>query len=141
MRKHFIPIPDDLVQWLRSGSTGRLILSLDGYDFRRIWIDSRQAGPCLFVSKAMLREIGKVQGDMVDVEIQIDPNPEHVDICEELRVVLEQDEQAGKRFYAMTSGRQRSLAHYVNSAKRVDTRIKRSLELARKLRTYTLRSD
>jgi hypothetical protein len=36
---------------------------------------------------------------------------------------------------------QRSIASYVTSAKRQETRIKRALELAHKLKTYTLYGD
>jgi uncharacterized protein YdeI (YjbR/CyaY-like superfamily) len=56
-------------------------------------------------------------------------------------VALEQDEEAAARFYAMTRGRQRSLASYVTSAKREETRVKRAVELAHKLRTRTLYGD
>ncbi|HUF11177.1 MAG TPA: YdeI/OmpD-associated family protein [Rhodothermales bacterium] len=141
MQKHFIPIPDDIVEWLRRASTRRLIVLLNGHVYRRVRHSIEEIGPCLFMSRDMLRDVGVEHGDMVLVELEVDPNPDHVEICEEFRVALELDVDAGKRFYSMTSGRQRSLAHYANVAKRVETRIKRSLELAYKLRTRTLHSD
>jgi len=141
MRKHFIPIPDEIAERLRAASTRRLIVSLNDQVFRRIWQNTKEMGPCLFLSKQMLRNIAGEQGDMVEVEMEIDPDPDHVEICDELQVALQQDDEAARRFYSMTPGRQRSMAHYVNSAKRVETRIKRSLELAYKLRTRTLHSD
>jgi hypothetical protein len=51
---------------------------------------------------------------------------------------MEQDEEAGKIFFGMTVGMQRSLAHYVSSVKNTDSRIKRALELAYKMKTETL---
>jgi hypothetical protein len=138
MRKHFIPIPDDIAERLRTASTRRMIVALNDQVFRRIWQNTKEMGPCLFLSKQMLRNIAGEQGDMVEVEMEIDPEPDHVEICEELQVALQQDGEAARRFYSVTPGRQRSLAHYVNSAKRVETRIKRSLDLAYKLRTETL---
>ena len=141
MRKHFIPIPDDIAERLRTAGTRRLIVSLNDQVFRRIWQNTKEMGPCLFLSKQMLRNIAGEQGDMVEVEMGIDPEPDHVEICEELQVALQQDDEAARRFYSITPGRQRSLAHYVNSAKRVETRIKRSFELAHQLGTFTVRSD
>ena len=41
----------------------------------------------------------------------------------------------------MTPGRQRGLAYYITSAKTTDTRLKRALEIAHKLRTHTLYGD
>ena len=74
------------------------------------------------------------------VRCEPDPTPQAVELGEELTEVLAQEPEAAARFYAMTPGRQRSLAHYVLSAKRVDTRIKRALELAYKIKTNTLNS-
>lgn len=60
---------------------------------------------------------------------------------EELEAVLSQDEDFKSRFETFTVGKQRSLAHYVNSAKNIDTRIKRALELAFKVKTNSLYTD
>lgn len=88
-----------------------------------------------------MNEQGIMCGAILDIEIWADPNPEDLDIPEELTETLAQDKEASDRFYAFTPGKQRSLAHYVKSAKRSETKIKRSLELAHKLRTYTLYGD
>ena len=48
---------------------------------------------------------------------------------------------AAARFASLTPGRQRSLAYYVDSAKRDATRIRRALDLAHKLKTHTLYGD
>jgi uncharacterized protein YdeI (YjbR/CyaY-like superfamily) len=61
-----------------------------------------------------------------------------LEIPEELLVCLEQDEEANKLFSDFTKGLQRSLVHYVSSAKSIDTRIKRSLELLTKIKSRSL---
>ncbi|HEX9659404.1 MAG TPA: hypothetical protein VGA18_03850, partial [Rhodothermales bacterium] len=53
MQKHFIPIPDDIFERLRMASTRRLIVSLNDQVFRRIWQNTKEMGPCLFLSKQM----------------------------------------------------------------------------------------
>ena len=67
--------------------------------------------------------------------------PDKIDLCEELKAVLEQDLEAAARFCEFTPGRQRGLAYYVNSAKRVETRVRRALEVVHKLKSRTLRMD
>jgi hypothetical protein len=141
MSQHYLPVPDDVAAILIEHGVRRIIVSLNGRVFRRALHNVKDIGPFIFISKTLLRDIGAGLGDMVSVELRADPDPDFVEICEELQVALEQDDEAGDRFYAMTPGRQRSLAHYANSAKRVETRIKRSLELAYKLRTYSLHGD
>ena len=136
--QHFLPIPIDVAEPVFESGTRRLIVTLNGHRERRALHNIREMGPAIILSKRLMKEITVSYGDFVDVELQVDPEPDFVEICEELRVALEQDEAAAEWFYSMTPGRQRSLAYYVNSAKRVETRIKRSLELAGKLSTRTL---
>ena len=90
---------------------------------------------------ALLKELGLQYGDEIEVELCPDPDPDFVDLGEEFTEVLELDEEAAERFYGFTVGKKRGLAHYVNSAKRSETRIKRALEIAHKLKTYTLYGD
>jgi bacteriocin resistance YdeI/OmpD-like protein/uncharacterized protein DUF1905 len=139
-RQYFLPIPDDIADSL-AGLGRRVIVRLNGYEVKRAIHRKRDGERYLVMSRPILREAKAVPGDMVEVLIWSDPHPDAVDLAEEFVVALEQDQIAAARFYAMTPGKQRSIAHYVNSAKRVDTRIKRALELAHKLRTFTLAGD
>ncbi len=75
------------------------------------------------------------------VTIEPDPEPNAIDVCDEFLIALEQDPDAMERWEELTPGKQRSLAHHVSSAKREETRIKRALDLAMKLRTRTLHGD
>ena len=93
------------------------------------------------VNLSYLRDIGVIPGDIVEVSIWSDPNPDAVDLCEEFRIALDQDKEASDRFYSLSVGKRRSIAYYPNSAKRVETRIKRSIEICHKLRTKTLGMD
>ncbi|PLX28699.1 MAG: hypothetical protein C0600_09440 [Ignavibacteria bacterium] len=139
--KHYFPIPDDIGEELWNTGVRRVIATLNGREYRRALSGTGDGGRCLIVGEPLLKEIGARLNDMVDVTLRADPEPDSVDICEEFAAVLEQDEDAAQRFYSMTSGMQRSLILYVTTAKREETRIKRSLELAYKLRTYTLSGD
>ncbi len=56
-------------------------------------------------------------------------------------LVLEQDPAARERWDTFPVGRQRSLLHFITSAKQEATQIKRAWELAEKIRTHTLYGD
>lgn len=64
-----------------------------------------------------------------------------VEIPEEFLEVLSQDEMAMQMFNDFTKGKQRSLCIYVQGAKSVDSRIKRSIELADKIKSRSLYGD
>lgn len=141
MINHYLPIPDDIGEELWSSGVRRVIATLNGRAYRRALSGRKDGGRCLIVGEPLLKEIGARLNDMVDIILKADPDPDAVDICEEFSAVLKQDEAAAARFHSMSPGKQRSLVLYVTSAKREETRIKRALELARKLRTYTLSGD
>ena len=141
MKMHYLPIPQEIAITLRERKIRRVIGTLNGVSVNRGVMGSKDGDSYLIIGRTLLRDIGVILGDTIDAELEEDPNPNHVDIGEEFEAVLEDDEPAAERFYNMTPGKQRSLAHYVTSAKRVETRIKRALELAYKLRTFTLYGD
>ena len=141
LRMHYLPLPADIAEAWQAEGVRRVVGTLNDYPVRR-GIQGRFDGErFVLLGQALLREIGAVEGDIVVAVLEPDPDPEHINLGEELEAALDQDEAAAERFYGMTPGRQRSLAYYVTSAKRTETRIKRALELAYKLRTHTLYGD
>lgn len=141
MRMHYVPLPDDVAAALREAGVRRVVGTLNEHPFSRA-LHGWGSGPVhLMLGRGVLREAGLAYGDPVIVSLKPDPRPDDPDLPDELVAALQADHEAGKRFYGMTPGRQRSLAHYVHTAKRPATRERRALELAHKLRTYTLHGD
>lgn len=141
MRFHYLPLPDDVADALLASATRRVLVTLNGHATNRAVQTAPDGTRVLVTGRAILRAAGAALGDMVVVTLRPDPTPDTVDVGEALAAALEQDPGAGARFHAMTPGRQRSLAHYVTSAKRPETRARRAHQLAEKLRTYTLHGD
>jgi hypothetical protein len=118
-----------------------VLLTIGQKTYRRALGGRKDGERLLVISQPMLRELGLRLGDAVESMLASDPDPEQIDIPEAFTEVLAQDPAAAERFWSFTPGRQRGLVHYVASAKRVDTQIKRSLELAEKIRTHNLYDD
>lgn len=139
---HGLPVPPEVVAEMKARKERRLIGTMNGHPFN-LALHGRADDETryLLLSRQTMRALKARAGDLIRVECAPDPTPDQVTLCEELTEVLAQEPEAAARFYAFTPGKQRSLAHYVHSAKRVDTRINRALELAYKLRTHTLYGD
>lgn len=118
-----------------------MILDMAGIEYKRAIQGGVNEPAVIVVGLDILRTVRAREGDEMTLQISIDPEPDYVELCEEFQAVLDTDSEAAERFYSFTKGRQRSLAYYANSAKRSDTRIKRGLELAEKIRTNTLHGD
>lgn len=142
MGYHFLPVPDRTADALMKADTKRrVVCRLNGVETRRALHGSGPGDWKLIVGIAMLRDVGAARGHPVEVVVWPDPNADEVEMCEEFVAALEQDDEARERFESMTVGRRRSLAYYVNSAKRSETRIRRAIDLTEKLRTRTLHGD
>lgn len=132
---HFVEIPAKAAQELKAAKIKRLIVSLNGRNYRRAVQGRKDGTRHVFVSLPMLRELGVKWGDTVDVVVKPDPNPDQVDICEEFQAVLDTDEDAKRVWDVLTPGAQRSYAHYINDGKNEDTRITRGLFMIKKIIT------
>lgn len=141
LRQHYVPVPPAIADALQAAGHRRVIAVLNGHSVRRALQGRKDGERYLALGRAVLREVGAAFGEMVTVELAPDPNPDHVELGEELRTVLEQDPEAAARFNSFPPGRRRSLAYHVTSARRVETRIARALDLAHKIKTHTLYSD
>ena len=139
-RMHYLPLPPAVDAALRAEGARRVVATLNGLTVRRGLQSRTASGRHLALSRDLMRQLGVAYGDLVEVELHADPEPDRVELGE-LEAALAADPEARARFDAFTPGKQRSLAHYVTSAKRADTRETRAAELARKIRTHTLHTD
>jgi hypothetical protein len=141
LRHHYVAVPSKAVEAIKSSGSRRVVATINGVELRRA-LNSRVDGPTfLILGQPLLKKLNVALGDTVKITLKIDTQPDRVDMAEELTAVLDTDEEAAALFYAMTLGKRRSLELYVSSAKSVDTRIKRALELAEKIKTRTLYSE
>ena len=97
-------------------------------------IQYRKDGRSFFLfSRSLCKEADVHVGSTVKIAFAL-VDPAVVDLPEELEAVLAQDDDARKVWEQFTVGRRRSYTIYITSVKNVDSRIKRSLELAEKMK-------
>tara|TARA_B100001115_G_scaffold184631_1_gene187963 strand:- start:345 stop:809 length:465 start_codon:yes stop_codon:yes gene_type:complete len=90
------------------------------------------------LSKAILKGWKMEVGDLVQIRVEPDTSEFGMSFPEEFKIVLEQDPEAAAVFERLKPGRQRGVLHYVSQPKGEESRIKRALEMAEKMRTGTL---
>lgn len=134
-------VPPEIAEVYVAAGTRRVVALLNGEPVRRYLFRSADGEFGIIVGKSVIRDYKLPIDAPLIVEMWADPHPDRVDLCEEMVVALKVDSEAGDRFYSMSPGKQRSLALYVCSAKRPATRERRAVDIARRLRTYTLQGD
>ena len=141
LKQHYAPVPTDIAEEVIGEHSRRVIVTIKEKTVRRAIQNSKNGEYFIMFGLPLMKELGVVLGDEFAIELVPDPDPNYVELGAEFSEVLELDEAAAERFFSFTPGKQRGLALHVNSAKREETRIKRALEIAHKLKTYTLYGD
>jgi len=137
-RMHYVPVPPEIADAL--GGAVRVVATVGDHTSRRAIQHRGGGGFMLVVGLTVLREAGLAYGDTALVTLAPDPDPDRIDLGE-LADALAADDEARARWETFTPGRQRSMAYYVTSAKRPETRAARAREIAHKLATHTLWGD
>lgn len=138
---HLLPVPDEAAAAWKKARVRRLIGTVNGHPVKRALQSHADGGSFILMGRPLLAEIGLTLKSVARVELEPDPAPEELDLPAEWLAVLDQDAAARRRWDGLTVGLKRSLAHFISSAKQESTRIRRSLELAKKLRTHGLHRD
>jgi hypothetical protein len=141
LRQHFLEVPAPVAQAIEATGSRRVVLAVKGQEYRRALNTIVGVGRVLLIGKDVLREAHLELGDVVQVRLWADPEPDKLDVPEEFQAVMDSDPEAAERFEGLTLGTRRSMLIYITQVKHTDTRIKRSLEMAEKLRTRTLYKD
>lgn len=141
MKMHYLPVPDEVAHALREAGTRRVVGTLNGVPFRRALHGIGTGEFQFLIGQDVVREIGAAFGETVEVVVMPDPDPDYIEVPEELVAALDADPEAKDRWETFTVGQQRGYALHVSQAKRPTTREKRALDLAHKIRTYTLYED
>lgn len=138
---HALPVPDDIAATWKKGKIRRLVGTINGHPMKRALMNHAGGGSFFIVSRDLMKTAGLSLKTLAVLAFKPDPTPDQPDMPEEFLITLNQDAAAKKRWDTFTPGRQRSLLVYITGAKTESTRIKRSLELARMIRTHTLYGD
>lgn len=86
------------------------------------------------LGKATLKDARVEPGTELNIRLEKDRTEFGFEMPEEFTEVMEQDAEGKKAFLALKPGMQRNFLHFIVSAKTIDTRIKRSLQIMENLK-------
>lgn len=134
MVHHLIVVPDKIAgQFINGKGAPRIFCSVKGGPEFPCAINPRNGRYVIIASKQLIKK-NKLHTD-IPFEITIRHDPENgLGRPEELDEVLEQDEAAFQAYDALNDGHKRGYIYYVNQAKSIESRIKRALEIAEKIK-------
>jgi hypothetical protein len=129
--KHYVPIPADVAEALIGA---RVQGQLDGHGFRRSL--HRRAGDevCLKFGAGWLKDRALTPGELLAIQIEVDPDPDRVDIPQALEAAFDTAPDAALIWHSLTPGKQRTLTYGIERAKQPATKIRRAEKVIAELR-------
>ena len=134
MVHHVIIIPDELaLVFAKEKGPTRILCSIsDDSEFPCALIP-RNNKQVIIASKQLIKKYTLILGSAFKIAIRIDP-ANGLELPEEFSEVLIQDDFAHEAFNDLNDGGKRGYIYYIRQGKSIETRIKRSLDIAKKLK-------
>lgn len=133
MPTQILVVPPLVVEALGGKSAKRVAGTVNGHAVRLGLLPLPGGGRYLMLNKDLCRAIGIQLGQHLTVSLASDPDPDHVDLPDELAEALEAWPEAETGFAGHTGAMRRAIAQHVASAKQPETRARRAVELAERL--------
>ena len=133
MPTQIIVVPAEV--WLALGGKGlkRVVATIRGQALRLGLLPLEGGGRYLMLNKDLCRAVDIELGQELDVELELDPNPDHVDLPHELAEALAAWPEAETAFNTYSGSHRRAMAYRVAEGKQPATRIRRAVALVERL--------
>lgn len=128
-----IVVPVEVLEALGGKATKRVIATVRGQALRLGLLPLEGGGCYLMLNKNVCAAVGIRLGDELEIHIGPDPNPDHVDLPDELAEALAAWPEAEMAFSNYSGAHRRAMARLVAEAKQPETRIRRALKLTENL--------
>lgn len=132
--KHYVALPEDLGRAFLDAGVERVEGTVGGAPYRRSLHVRDDGRVCLRFGMTWLRNAGLEPGAPLVVEVAEDPDPDRVDMPDELATALSRDPAVEHAWDSLTPGRQRTLVYDIERARRPDTRARRATKVVDTLR-------
>ncbi len=133
MPTQVVVVPEAAWQAVGGRATKRVIATLNGHAERLGLLPLEGGGRYLMLRKTLCQQLGLEVGRELDVTLVPDPNPDYVDLPDELAEALAAWPEAETAFLAYSGAARRAMARKVADAKRPETRARYAVELAERL--------
>ena len=128
-----VVVPAEVLAALGGRATKRVVVTLGGQALRLGLLPLEGGGRYLMLNKDVCRTLGIALGQELHLTIEPDPNPNHVDLPDELAEALAAWPEAETAFNGYSGAHRRAMARLVAEARQPETRIRRAVQLVERL--------
>ena len=133
MPTQIVVVPAEVVEALGGRSAKRILATINGHAARLGLLPLAGGGRYLMLNKDFCRALKVKLGDALALTLTTDPNPDHVDLPDELAEALAAWPEAETAFNGCSGAHRRAMARHVEEAKQAETRARRAVQMAERL--------
>ncbi len=130
----YVEFPHDVPELFGKRGEVRVKCLINGVAADRALMPTKSGIHILVFGGELRKKAGiKKPGDMVHVELWLDPEPDRIDVPEELAETLDFMPEMKRAWEKLTPGMKRNMCYWVRTGKTVPTRAKRVADLMQRL--------
>ncbi len=125
-----LTVPEPIGRVFVSGNTRRVVCTLnETIDFQCALMPKGDGSYFININKKLRDRLGLKIGTVVRIRLRKDESEYGLPMPEEMKALLDMDEEGSALFHALTPGKQRTLLYIVGSVKNTDSRIARAIAI------------
>ena len=128
-----IVVPAEVLAALGGKATKRVIATIRGQALRLGLLPLEGGGRYLMLNKDVCKAVGIALGQELEISLEPDPDPDYVDLPDELAGALAAWPEADTAFHNYSGAHRRAMARWVAEAKQPATRARRAITLVERL--------
>jgi len=133
MPTQILVVPETVREALGSKSLKRVLMTIGPHTERLGLLPLEGGGRYLMLRKSLCRELGIDIGQKLTVTLTPDPDPDRVDLPDELLEALAAWPEAQAAYEPLNGAMKRAMVRQIEEAKTADTRARRAVQMAEKL--------
>ena len=131
----WVEFPHDVHKLFGTRGSVRVKGTINGVPVDRALMPTKSGYHVIIVNTEMRRKFKAKVGDTVTVELWRNPDPQEVNVPEELQETLEFMDELNTAWKKLRHSVQRGICYWISSGKTVETRAKRVAEVLRRFET------
>lgn len=132
---HYLEVPPDIIDALGGKFKMRLLCTVNNkLTFQGGLVALGNGSGYISINMQRLKKLGLKFKDEISVSLKKDESEYGMPLSDELKELLDQDQEGMRRFKMLTPGKQRYIIHYVNTVKNSQLRIDRAILLISNLK-------
>lgn len=129
---YYILYPNSVEEEFGTKGRLRVLGTMNGFDVDRALIPQGDGTHVFILGGELRKKLGVHLGDRIEMQFHVNPNPDVIDVPEELEIALEMEPELQVVYDRQTPGTKRGISYWINSGKRQETRAKRAAEIMRR---------